>query len=64
MDELVQFWTNQWHAYPEWLVITVVTLVGLLIVWLIARFMAWLLKWLLIGAACAVLVGAVIYLAG
>jgi hypothetical protein len=64
MDALFEFWRNQWHAYPEWLVVTSLTIAGLTLLWLVAKFMAWLLKWLLITAAFAVIVGVVVYLAG
>jgi hypothetical protein len=62
MDELVQFWTQQWHAYPEPLVVSSVVIVAVLLLWLVLKFAAWLAKWLLICAALVVFFGAAWYL--
>ena len=64
MDALLQFWSNQWNAHPQWLVITSVSVVGALLLWAIAKFVSWLLKWVLIGAAFAFAIGALVYFLG
>lgn len=64
MEPLLQFWKNQWTAYPEWLVVSSVVIAGGVLLWLALRFFAWLVKWLLIGAAVCLVLGVLVYLAG
>jgi hypothetical protein len=64
MESLWQFWENQWHAYPQWLVLTSVCIAALLVLWVAAKFAAWLLKWLLIAAVLAVIVIGILFLIG
>lgn len=61
MDPILQFWKNQWTAYPEWLVVSSVAIAGGVVLWLATRVFAWIMKWLLIGAACLVLLGVFVY---
>ena len=64
MDSLLQFWSNQWNAHPQWLVATSLAVVVALFLWLIARFVGWLLKWILYGAAFAFTLGVILYFFG
>jgi hypothetical protein len=64
METLLEFWANQWNAYPDWLVVSAVAVLAVGVLWLLARFIAWLLKWVLIGVACTIVVGAVVYWIG
>ena len=61
MEAILQFWKNQWSAYPEWLVVSSVAIAGGVALWLVTRIFAWILKWVLIGTACVVVVGAFLY---
>jgi hypothetical protein len=61
MDGLFQIWQNQAEAYPHWLVVSSLVIVGAVGLWLLTKMFVWLLKWLLIGAAVCLVVGAVFY---
>lgn len=62
MDSLIQHWTNQAAAYPPWLVIGSLAVVGLIVLWVLARVFLWIIKWIFIGAVCVALVGVALYL--
>ena len=64
MESLLQFWENQWNAYPEWLVGTSVAIVAVVGLWIVAKFFAWLLKWILVAIAFIVLIGGLVYWLG
>ena len=61
MDEMIQFWKNQWAAYPEWLVVSSVAIAGGVALWFVGKLFTWLMKWVLIGMAMVVVVGVILY---
>lgn len=64
MESFLQFWRSQWAAYPEWLVLICVVIAGGVLLWLLLRFFAWVVKWLLVGAAICFVLGVIVYLVG
>jgi|GEM_PF-3049095 len=61
MGDLIQFWKNQWAAYPEWVVVSSVAIAGGVALWFVAKLFTWLMKWALIGLAMVVVVGVILY---
>lgn len=64
MDSFFQLIENQWDAYPQWLVLGSLAITVAVGLWLLAKFVAWLFKVILIGTLIGVAVGLVIHFLG
>jgi hypothetical protein len=64
MDAIFQLIENQWDAYPQWLVLGSLAITVAVGLWLLAKFVAWLFKLILIGTLIGVAVGLVIHFLG
>ncbi len=64
MQPFLVYWQNLWAGYPDWLAFVALAVLGVLVLWMVAKLIVWCVKFVLISALVCMFVGGLLYIFG